>query len=289
MKTTALFSLFMFALSYRAEAAIVEISTGVAWEGNVAASTTTKPMNCTGANFLVAIPSFYSDSTVPNAISDSLNNKWTSLTEQTDGGSRHVSIYYSTEATTGSAQTVTVTNFENDYIAVTAACYSGVALASVDQSTGTANTNQGLTCQPGSITPTQNNELIITGVANNNSNWTPTLNQSFILRAQSANAVNNAAVDSFMGELIQGTAAAVNPTFTFTGANDSCMAVIASFKPLLAAGAVRQTGVTIRGGKVAINGGYVAIGPPPKTIAAAPPAGMTGQCQGLLCSITYPN
>lgn len=49
-----------------------------------------------------------------------------------------------------------------------------------------------------------------------------------------------------------------------------------------------QRGLTIQGGKVVLNGGYMAIGST-QTVMAVAPAGTTGQCMGMLCGVTYPN
>lgn len=48
------------------------------------------------------------------------------------------------------------------------------------------------------------------------------------------------------------------------------------------------TGLTIQGGQLTINDGYLAVGST-FTVVNVTPTGTTGQCMGMLCGITYPN
>jgi hypothetical protein len=176
---------------------------------------TTSAINTTGANLLVAVCNWYASS---GSISDSKGNSWT-LGFATSGADTQVSIYYVYNPTVGSGHTFTW-SAANGPIMVMA--WSGSASSPADQSAG-QNATGSTTIQAGSITPSQNNELVIAGVGANNSTlsidsgYTITDNESY---------TSGVSLGGAGAYLIQTTATATNPAWTLSGTNDSAAAIL---------------------------------------------------------------
>lgn len=131
------------------------ISSTQAGSTNGGVSVTTTGINTTGANLLVAVISYFGV-TAPT-VSDSQGNVWTVIDTRTNT-SRNVRILYTFAPTTNASQTVTA-SLAASFPGVVFAAFSGAATAPLDQVTGTT------TNVSGNITPTQANELVISGYA----------------------------------------------------------------------------------------------------------------------------
>lgn len=226
--------LFFLTTPVRSEAAIALVTTGIGFVSG--SSTNTTPMNCTGANLLVLVPVCYDNSVVSGAsVTDSVGgNTWVALTEQTGVSSRHAAIWYAANANVGSSMAITFNQTCPSGMALTAACYSGVATSSsFDVQSGSSPVGNGLIYQPGNVTPSVNGELFVTGLHNNNSDLTPTVDSGFTFERQSTSGGNS---HSFLADFIQGTAGAINMKWTFTGSADTSPSAIATFKPAVASG-----------------------------------------------------
>jgi len=167
---------------------------------------TSSAINTIGADLIVFT---YSGSGAV-ALTDSQGNTW--LTAVSTTPNQSASISYTRNPNTSATHTFTATN-NNCACAILA--YSG-SLTSVDpkDQTNSADLITPTTEQPGSITPTQNNELIVYL----NSLDAPTANTAgvdsgFTVQFFIEVIVNNA-YGSVTSTLVQGTAAAVNPTMT---------------------------------------------------------------------------
>lgn len=190
---------------------------------------TTGSITTTGANLLVLILGNLAAGAV--TISDSKTNTWTALTKQTSevNDSR---IYYSQTTTVGSGHTFTATSVAQQPT-INVMAFSGSLTSPFDVQNGYA-TSGGLgetSHATGSVTPSLNYELIVSGLCNNNGT-TASINSSFTLvdtASSVGTVVNNSAY------LVQTTATAVNPTWTF-GGNDYAALTIATFKAALNAG-----------------------------------------------------
>jgi hypothetical protein len=125
--------------------------------------------------------------------------------------------------------TVTVTSTGgSEYMASAVTCYSGIATTSpLDQSSSMYISSATPTVWgPGSITPGQNGELIITSNNNANGNFV-SVSAGFTKETNSAPTSTEV---SYLADFVQTTAAAINPSWTFDiGYNMSSF--IASFKP----------------------------------------------------------
>jgi hypothetical protein len=91
--------------------------------------------------------------------------------------------------------------------------YSGSRASPVDQSAFSTVNTPTLAAQPGSITPTANNELLVTARNIYGSAGTLTVDSGFTIQ-DFTDGVNNVNVGLGVATLVQPTAAAINPTWT---------------------------------------------------------------------------
>src|SRR6266853_39277 len=192
---------------------------------------TTPAIDTTGASFLVLVYGYYVNGPAPS-ISDSKSNTWSALTTQSDDTSGiGVEIHYVNNPTVGTSHTFTATG-TGIFSAITVACFSGTEVVSVYDGHQNGGVSVSSTSkQPGSVTPVNDNSLLITGYCADNSTTSVSINSGFIIIEQSDYGVNGA-YSSFLGYFVQGPAAAINPTWSWTG-SVTVGAVIASFKPLV--------------------------------------------------------
>lgn len=180
---------------------------------------TTPSIDTTGADLIVIGVGSYQ--TAPT-LTDSKGNVWTALTKSASNAVSQ--IYYCQSPTVGAGHTFTVTG-TNTYSNLSVAAFSG-SVASPFDVLSVANST-GTTVNPGSITPSADNELVFfigcsqTGTAESFSVGT-------LDSLASGSSVNVGIAD---GYVIQTTAAAINPTFTATSNGTFPLsASIASFK-----------------------------------------------------------
>jgi len=156
----------------------------------------------------------------PNTVTDSKSNSYTALNAISNTLSQ---LFYVSVPTVGSGHTFTAASLVGN---LQVEAWSGAASSSpFDVQNATVGT--ATTVQPGSITPSQNNSLIVTGVGAQNTQ-TFSINSSFTISDQWGGSGN--AVPGAMAYFVQSTAAAINPTWTETGSG-VMTATIAAFKP----------------------------------------------------------
>ncbi|MFZ2522503.1 MAG: hypothetical protein WAX44_03280 [Minisyncoccia bacterium] len=194
--------------------------------GGTPSSVTTAGVNTTGANFII-ITAAYNTGSTPT-ISDNKSNTWTPLTDSVVVGSVTTRLYYSQNPTVGSGHTFSNTASSN-YSSVCVAAFSGVATSSMDVQNGA--TNSSTTIQPGSVTPSVDKELLVTGLGWNvgRTTYPPTINSSFTV-ATSSNFLSGNHYGCSIGYYIQATSSAANPTWSL-GSSQSNAARISTFKP----------------------------------------------------------
>lgn len=189
--------------------------------GNSSAATTSA-VDTTGANLIVVAIGSY----VPNgaaAITDSKSNTWTALTARASTNAR-VRLYYTVPSSVGSGHTFTSTA-TGAFPFCSVVVMSGAHASPFDQESG-GNAASGTSSQPGSITPSENNCVLITGLNFYTGN-TATINSSFTRQATNYGVSNNLA--GGIAYKIQTTAGAENPTWSWTGSAENATAM-ASFK-----------------------------------------------------------
>lgn len=191
---------------------------------------TTGAIDTTGASLLVANIGSYSGTSEPT-LSDSKGSTWTLLTVQSSGADGARSrIYYAENPTVGAGHTFTVTG-NDSFAALCVTAWSGPLTSSVfDQENG-ATTGGATSLATGSVTPSENNELIVAGLCLrdiSNTGDTVSINGGFTISDQQT-GVANQCLEAAQAYLVQGALAAANPTWSWT-TSDKAAATIATFK-----------------------------------------------------------
>lgn len=190
---------------------------------------TSGSIDTTGATLIVLELSNFIGVTTSMAISDSKSNTYLPLTAQ-DGGfadNERSRLYYCINPTVGSGHTFTV-GTNTTFASIVAAAFSATSPA-FDQESG--NTGASITSlAPGSLTPPSNNALIVTGLSLRGLlgvGQTPSVDGGFTsLNYQTG--VSGQCLGGGLGYLIQGTAAAAIPAWSWATA-DSAAATAATF------------------------------------------------------------
>jgi hypothetical protein len=186
----------------------------------------TDAVNTTGANLLVAVLSCFG-ATPSVTVSDSKSNTWTALTNYL-GTDANVRIYYSVPSSVGTSHSFNAAQAggATPFPSISVSAFSGAhATPYTSQVAGSGGT--GTSRQPGSITPSEDNCLVISGV-DFNTGTSPSINSSFTIGATSI-YVSSYRLGGSIAYLIQTTATVVNPTWSWTGSVNNA-ASIAVFK-----------------------------------------------------------
>lgn len=177
--------------------------------GSIAGSAsggTSAPLNTTGATLLVIVDACQNGTTP----SDSKGNTWTlAILVSPTGEFSSTDTYYAANPIVGTGHTFTNTpNFSESQILA----FSGVVTTSPLDTPTSASMTSGT---PGSVTPTNNGSLIITGVKSDNPGDTYTIGSGYTIAGQIpfSAGVNFGGAAAY---LIQTTAAAANPTWNVT-------------------------------------------------------------------------
>jgi len=185
------------------------------------ASVTTDAVDTSGANLIViSATTFGSGAITPT---DSKGNTWTALTSHNQG-SYFSRFYYCASPTVGTGHTFTLSGV-GSYPVLSAMAFSGALGASpADQENG-AGTASGTSLATGSITPSEDNCVVVAGISTDPGTGHA---MSGYTVAQS-DWVNSEHIGGGISYLVQTTAAAANPSWSWTGASAG-VASIASFK-----------------------------------------------------------
>lgn len=182
---------------------------------------TTTAIDTTGAN-LIIIGLSYDNGGTAN-LTDSKGNTWIALTTHNVVGNGVSKMYYCFNPVVGTGHTFSSTSI---FSSMDVQAWSGAASAPLDQQSGATATAS--TLPTGSITPTVNNEIVIShfmfSVAG-----TASVGAGMAISDQ-INFTSGANYGSAMAYIQQGTAAAINPTWTSGGGATPLAATIVSFK-----------------------------------------------------------
>ncbi len=206
---------------------------------------TTSAINTTGADLIVLWLLSYNGVARPT-ISDLVggnSNTWTALTDRGNGSLTRGTFFYCVPTHVGSGHTFTVGgsgNFSSIYVEAWSGCLTS---GPFDQQNG--GSNSGTTVQPGSVTPGSANELVVTGCGNydvpGGSPSPPSADSGFSVSDSFLTTANS--MSGGMAYLVQTTATAENPTWTFAQAAAQ-LAAIATFKPAGGGGGVSIGGMS---------------------------------------------
>jgi len=205
----------------------IALVTSVSAEAILASTTTvtTAAVNTTGANLIILAASYYVLAGGGPSVSDSAGNVWTALTAY-GTGDRTMKLYYSINPVTSASHTFTFTSTNATYPSLAMMAFSGAAggYGLAENGAGAVATS----IATGSVTPSINNCLLVTGLSFTDSTVNATINSAFTV-AQSLPSANKASVAA--AYKVQTTAGAENPTWTQGGAASAMATSIAVFKP----------------------------------------------------------
>lgn len=207
----------------------IALVSNVAAQSSTTNTITTGAIDTSGATLLVALVNHYTGGGGGAILSDSKGNTWVGLTAQSvPTVSTSVRLYYAANPTVGTGHTFTATGtFSFPFVAAQA--FSGALTVSpFDQQNG--NTSSGATnLTTGSVTPSENDELLIAGLGFQDAigTATPTIDLSFT-RTNSLDRIVEG-LGGAIAYLVQTTAAAANPTWSWVTSRPACT-VIATFK-----------------------------------------------------------
>ena len=189
---------------------------------------TSAAINTTGAGLIVV--QIAAPNVAVGTLSDSKGNTWTILRNDAILGLIANLTFYCVSPVVGSSHTFTYAA-TGAYPVITVVALSNVASSPIDQQNGAHPISTTISVQPGSITPSVNNEIILASICVGASGTIPTINSGFtILNSMAfASGVNQGSV---MAYITQTSASAVNPTFSWTATAYAATSIV-SIKPSL--------------------------------------------------------
>lgn len=197
-------------------------------------SVTTGTVSVTGANLIVIIITTYRGAaTFPiPAPTDNQGNTYTRITSTNAGGGPAIDIFYCYSPVVSASQTFTSPVNATSFPSIIAYAFSGAASSPSDQFNSNNSTTLAgaATLQTGSVTPSTNGQLLITGLNAFLATATPTINSGFGTPIFISSTVPGQTYSTAASFLIQTTAITENPTWSFTPLGAQAATVIVTFK-----------------------------------------------------------
>ena len=190
-------------------------------------SITTPALTTTGANLMVAGCTYLNSGTF-TSVTDSKSNSYTCLTPTTSNGNEITRLCYATNPTVGTSHTVTF-NGTGIFGSIAVAAFSGVTTSSPLDQQNKNQTANATTLQPGSVTPGQANEVLVTVLGYKTAGFPISIDGSYTITDSAEFTANNYGIS--LAYLVQTSPAASNPTWTRGAGNDDVSAQIATFIP----------------------------------------------------------
>jgi hypothetical protein len=218
---------------------------------------TTSSIDTTGADLIILLGCWATVYGGAGTFSDSKGNTWTLLTQRTYSTNIVARLAYCVSPTVGSGHTFSFGAGNFGYYSISVQAWSGVNTSSAFGSENgyTGNIYPNYTFQPGSLTPAEDNELLVAGFCHGRT-MSYTIGSSYTETADLT--VTNGRGLGF-AYLVQGTAATVNPVITVTDNLTDIAAVTACFKAAAAATGQpttrRRGGIPFSGGRGPAHGG----------------------------------
>jgi len=218
-------------------------------KGSASDTATTTAIDSTGADLLVIGITADNGAATIGTPTDSKSNTWLACTDQSVSSSV-AGLRYAESPTVGSSHTASYTTV-NKFPAMALLAFSGAkassALDQQNRNSGTGTNSR----TPGSITPSEDNCLIVTVLNFEGTIAGLSIDSGFTI-VQSSDFLANG--EGFaIAYKVQTTAAAVNPTWSWT-TNRPSSAVIASFKSAAAASSIKTINGLARASVKTING-----------------------------------
>lgn len=222
-------------------AAYARVAVVTAGGGTNSISVSTAATDMTGVDLIVIGVSWYNVNDPNPAVSDDSSNAYTLVGSIRTSGDFSSALYYKQAPTVDNSMVFSFTSTGIIVPSIVVMGFSGSTGTPLDQNTGSVG-GSGTTVQPGSITPTQDDELLVS-MSTILDAATVTVNLSFDSPPDQVNQVAGDHVGMAMTYQIQTTATARNPTFTYSASQTANItAGIASFKAAGGGGAVAKRG-----------------------------------------------
>jgi len=188
---------------------------------------TTGPIDTTGADFIAVCVGFAFNDTI-SSVTDSEVNSVSARTAYLSTNDAAAQLFFIASPSTSATHTFTVNCTASCFPSADVAVFRGSKLSSPYESENGAHNDSSATLQPGSISPAENNELLISCLGFAGATATASIDSGFSISDQQdwANAVN---IGSALAYLNETTAASKNPQWSLT-ASQSTAASIATFK-----------------------------------------------------------
>jgi hypothetical protein len=184
-------------------------------------------LNTTGATLLVLSVSWYPGATTTVSVFDYQGNTWTPLTLHATATTAHRMWYAAGPLTVAASATVSATTALPSYVVFSVQAFAGTALGTPFEAENGATATAGIVLATGAVTPAANGALIVSGWAGMNGTSNPLCPGLSLTTSQ--NPVAGTCVAGALGYTVQTTAAAINPTWSWTG-SDHVAAGVALFK-----------------------------------------------------------
>jgi len=185
----------------------------------------TVAIDTTGADLIVLAQAQWAGVGIA-AVSDSKGNVWTHLTPRS-ASANYVQLHWCRPTSVGAGHIFTLAGPGTFYGALAVAAFRGATVVPFDVEAGAFSQIGGTSFSPGPITPTQNNDLVITAVSNGGGSGA-TIDSGFIV-TDVLNWGSNVNEPVGLAYLLQSNAGPVAPTWSWTGSGQVA-SVIAAFK-----------------------------------------------------------
>jgi hypothetical protein len=217
MRTLILTFLLVASQAFGAFTYIASTSGGV--------SVTSPSIDTTGANLLIIVITADNGGaylSVYDTISGHSNTYTPAKSQASTGAATTYTYYCVNPAWVGPGHLFNV-SVSNGYESIYAAAYSGAASSPLDTVTNSAFNTANASIQPGSITPSCTNELVVTGVFAENG--IPAVSGATLRKSR---ATSSGSWGGGLADSIQTAATAINPTWTVSSGHNG--ATIVAFK-----------------------------------------------------------
>jgi hypothetical protein len=155
---------------------------------------------------------------------------WDLVRTQDNGFSAFASLYRTADGSSFSSSDTITVSLSSGLVGIAATFFSGGATSAIDDQANSAGGVFGSSLQPGSITPTVPDTLVISCAMVSDSQDTASIDGGFTLPSDAHVAGTASSFGVGIAYLRQTTAAASNPLWTFTDAATHQNAIQASFK-----------------------------------------------------------
>jgi hypothetical protein len=205
---------------------------------------TSSSIDTSGSDTIFVVVSWYTGVGGGAVLTDSKGNTWNGLTERSNGFDLRQRVYYAKNATAGTGHTFTLTGTVSLPAGAVSAFSGGHLTAPFDQEVfANISSTSG---QPGSLTPSENDCIVISGQNNQDANGSvATIDSGFTKTDSVDRATSGLGVGS--AYLIQTTAAAVNPTWSWSSSNNNLLTSSSFKKAAGGGGGATGHGALLRG------------------------------------------